>query len=248
MLTQSFANEEGIEIFEIRQAYQLGAGGLVADVAFVFRVRGAQLGGGLSEESHVEHVSFVGINEVGMGFAQLGRNEVSLDGVGVDAVVDPGEVAADVPTERLALLLLEALEFLDEVEFELDRDPRGELEGDVEVRIGASVASGFGLDADGAGALDPLLGGENKTIEARLLSNPIEFDGIKTGVVDLLPDAEELDGVAVAQPVKDEVVSALRILVSGDICEADVVVPFDAGDADFAGENFDLLAHGLGGV
>jgi hypothetical protein len=25
-------------------------------------------------------------------------------------------------------------------------------------------------------------------------------------------------------------------------------VPFDAGDADFAGENFDLLAHGLGGV
>lgn len=67
------------------------------------------------------------------------------------------------------------------------------------VRIAtASVTSGFGLDADGAGALDPLLGGENKTIEARLLSNPIEFDGIKTGVVDLLPDAEELDGVAVA--------------------------------------------------
>jgi hypothetical protein len=42
------------------------------------------------------------------------------------------------------------------------------------VRIGASVASGFGLDADGAGALDPLLGGEDETIEARLLSNPIE--------------------------------------------------------------------------
>ena len=127
----------------------MGAGGLVADVAFVFRVRGAPLGGGLSEEGHVEHVGFVGIDEVGLGFAQLGRNEVSLDGVGVDAVVDPGEVAADVPTERLTLLLLEALEFLDEVEFELDRDPRGELESDVEVRIGASVASGFGLDADG---------------------------------------------------------------------------------------------------
>lgn len=25
-------------------------------------------------------------------------------------------------------------------------------------------------------------------------------------------------------------------------------MPLDAGDADFAGENFDLLAHGLGGV
>jgi hypothetical protein len=42
VLAQSFANEEGIEIFQIRQAYQLGAGGLVADVAFVFRVRGAR--------------------------------------------------------------------------------------------------------------------------------------------------------------------------------------------------------------
>ena len=63
------------------------------------------------------------------------------------------------------------------------------------------------------------------------------FDGIKTGVIDLLPDAEEVDGVAVAQPVKDEVVSALRILVSGDVGEADVVVPFGAGDADFAGKN-----------
>ena len=112
----------------------------------------------------------------------------------------------------------------------------------------ASVASGFGLDADGAGALDPLLGGEDKTIEPCLLSNPIEFDGIKTGVVDLLPDTEELDGVAVAQPVEDEVVSALWIFVSGDVGEADVVVPLDSGDADFAGENFDFLAHGLGGV
>jgi hypothetical protein len=38
-----------------------------------------------------------------------------------------------------------------------------------------------------------LPGGEDETTEARLLSNPIEFDGIKTGVVDLLPDAEELN-------------------------------------------------------
>jgi hypothetical protein len=123
VLAQSFADEDGVEIFQIGEADQLGAGGLVADVAFVFRVRGTPLGSGLSEKGHVEHVGFVGINEVGLGFAQLGRDKVGLDGVGVDAVVDTGEVAADVPPERLALLLLEALEFLDEVEFELDRDP-----------------------------------------------------------------------------------------------------------------------------
>ena len=51
----------------------------------------------------------------------------------------------------------------------------------------------------------------------------------------------------VAQPVEDEVVSALGVFVSGDVGEADIIVPLDAGDTDFTGENLDFLAHGLGG-
>ena len=43
-------------------------------------------------------------------------------------------------------------------------------------------------EADGAGRFDPALGGEDKTIEARLVSNPIEFDGIEIGVIQLFPD------------------------------------------------------------
>lgn len=50
---------------------------------------------------------------------------------------------------------------------------------------------------------------------SRLHSNPIEFDGIKTGVVDLLPEAEELKCVAVAQPVANHVVAGGRVLVAG---------------------------------
>lgn len=46
-------------------------------------------------------------------------------------------------------------------------------------------------------------GGSDKTVEAGLLSKPIEFDGIKTGIVDLLPETEEFESVAVAQPVAD---------------------------------------------
>ena len=37
------------------------------------------------------------------------------------------------------------------------------------------------------------------------------------GVVDLLPEAEEFEGVAVAQPVADEVVTGCGILVAGDV-------------------------------
>ena len=66
--------------------------------------------------------------------------------------------------------------------------------------VHAAVPPGLGLDTDGSRALDPLLGGQDKTVQARHFSNPIEFDGIKTGIVDLFPEAEDLEGVAVAQP------------------------------------------------
>jgi len=54
-----------------------------------------------------------------------GRDERFFDGVGVDAVVDPGEGALEVPAELEAVVfvVLEALEFPDEVELELDGDP-----------------------------------------------------------------------------------------------------------------------------
>ena len=47
----------------------------------------APLGGGPAEEGHVEHIGLAGIDDAGLRFAQLRRDEVSLDGVGVDAVV-----------------------------------------------------------------------------------------------------------------------------------------------------------------
>ena len=90
-------------------------------------------------------------------------------------------------------------------------------------------------------------GGIDKTVEACLTFNPIEFDGIKTGIVDLLPEAEELDGVAVSEPVGDQVVRALRVFVAGDVGQVDVILVVDAGEADFAGENLDFLSHGNSG-
>jgi hypothetical protein len=46
--------------------------------------------------------------------------------------------------------------------------------------------------------------------------------------VELLPDAEELDGVAVSKPVPDEVVRAISVFVSGDVSQADVSLCFSA--------------------
>jgi hypothetical protein len=53
-----------------------------------------------------------------------------------------------------------------------------------------------GDDADGVCTFDPLAGRQRKDIQPRLFSKPVEFDGIKSRVVQLLPDAKELDRVA----------------------------------------------------
>ena len=47
-------DEESVEVFEIGEADELGAGGLIADIAWAAGVGVAPLGGGLGEEGHVE--------------------------------------------------------------------------------------------------------------------------------------------------------------------------------------------------
>ena len=63
----------------------------------------------------------------------------------MDAVVEPGKGAIQVPGQRKSAVLIfpEALKFLDEVEFEFDGNPDGELEGNVLVGEGSTVAARF---------------------------------------------------------------------------------------------------------
>ena len=139
-------DELGVQAFDVGEHEQLLDGGVVAHVAVELGVGVAPLFGGLAEEGDVEQVGLAGVGDGGLRGRDLGRDEVRLDGVGVDAVVELGEGAVEIPGEREAavLVVLEALEFLDEVELELDGYPGGELEGDVLVGVGAAVAAGLG--------------------------------------------------------------------------------------------------------
>ena len=134
-----------------------------------------------------------------------------LNRVGMDAVVDLGQAETNVPAERLLLLHLKPLKLFDEVQLELDRDPRGELKGNVLVGERPAVAAGLGCDANRSRSLDPLLGSQRETVESRLTFNPVEFDGIKTGVVELLPDSEERQHV----PIPDQVIGEQELLSLG---------------------------------
>jgi hypothetical protein len=108
----------------------------------------------------------------------------------VDAIIQFGKGAVEIPGKRQAavFVILETLKFLDEVKFELDGNPGGELESNVLVSIRAAVAARPGGNTNSASFLDPLLGRQAETVQTRLNSNPVEFDGIKSRVIEPFPD------------------------------------------------------------
>ncbi len=117
-----------------------------------------------------------------------------------------GEGAVEVPGEGEAavFVLLEALEFLYEVQLEFRAEPGAELEGDVPVGEGAAVAASLGNESAGAGGFHPFLGGEVEAVPSGLVFNSLEFGGFKIRVVELFPDAEEEDSVLVFEPLLDK--------------------------------------------
>lgn len=142
-LWQALADEDGVKAFEVGEDNQLLQRRVVADVALGIGMGVPPLFGGLAEEGDIEHVRLAGIDGRGLRPGDGGRDERFLDGIRVDAVVDLGEGALEVPLELEAVIFIifEALELDNQVELELRRNPRGEFKGDVPVGKGAPVAA-----------------------------------------------------------------------------------------------------------
>jgi hypothetical protein len=61
-----------------------------------------------------------------------------------------------------------------------------------------------------------LLGRKRKAVQAGLNFNPVEFDGIKTGIVEAFPNTKEFYGVPIPEQVPNYVVRVVRIFVFAD--------------------------------
>lgn len=233
-LRKVHVDEFSVHPLDVGEHEQLLHGGVVAHVAVELGICVAPLFRGQTEESHVQQVGFAGVGDGRLRLRDFRWDKMLANSVGMDAVVELGQGAVEVPCEResAVLVFLEALELLDEVELELNGDPGGELEGDVLVCIRTAVASGSRDNPCGPGLLDPLLRRERKAVQACLKSNPVEFDGIKIRVVEPFPDAEEFNGVPVPKPVPDHIISVVRILIFGDVRKADKVLVSPADDAN----------------
>src|SRR5439155_24970532 len=97
--------------------------------------------------------------------------------------------------------------------------------------------SGAGHQPLGPRALRPRLGGQEETVPTRLISNSLEFEGIKIQVVNPLPDAEEQHRVLVLQPLFDERATALE--VSHHVRERDVIAMLLGNDPNGRALDFD---------
>ena len=84
-----------------------------------------------------------------------------------------------------------------------------------------------------------LFRGQDKAIQAGLNFNPIEFDGIKTGIVEPFPNAEELNGITVSQPVPHQIVGTFGVVKTGDVRETNEVLFLLRKDVDGRALNFD---------
>ena len=194
------ANENGIKALEICDDDKLLKRRMVADVAFGIGMGIAPLLRGLAKEGDIEQVGFVGIDERCLGLGECRRQERFLDRVRMDAVIDLGQSALEVPIEleAVVLILLEAAKFFDQIDFELGADPHTKFEGDVGMRKRAPIPPSGSFEANGVGFFNPLFNADLVAIQASLAFNCGEFAIIKSGIEDGLPYAKELHGVPVS--------------------------------------------------
>ena len=178
-LRYALVDEHGIDVLHVRQTDEFVHGGIVADVALQVGMGVAPLAGGDAEHGHVEHVGLLGVDDAGLLLGHLLRDEVLLDGVGVDAVVDLRQLALCRPTYLLLLSIFQTLELANEIDLKLGTYPHGKLESNVLVGVGAAVASGLRDDADGMCLLRPFLGTQTETVQTGLTFNYVEFGTIK---------------------------------------------------------------------
>ena len=118
-------NELGVYILEVGEDEKLFEVGVVAYVAVFVWIGVTSFAGGLAEECDIEDVGFVCVGDGSLLRGDLRRNEMGLNRVGVNSVIDLGKGAVEILGERgaAAFVFLEALKFLDEVEFKFGAEP-----------------------------------------------------------------------------------------------------------------------------
>lgn len=108
----------------------------------------------------------------------------------------------------------------------------------------AATTSACG-QSTGTGQFNPLFCGQVKAVSTGLVFNSLEFDGIKPGVMDFLPDHKKKHGILVLQPLFNECAAAIKAF--DHTCQQDVILLSLRQDGDdrtlYANDRFLVFAH-----
>ena len=175
--------KHGINIFHIWEADEFVDGGIVTDITFQLRIGLAPLLGSHAKHGHVEHVSFLSINNARLRRGYFFWYQMSLDGIGMYAIIDFRKFALGSPTNLLLFLGFQALEFHHQIKLKLNRNPVCKLKGDVWAGIGTTIAPCLWDESYGTCCLNPLWWWEGEGIQTCLTSKPLEFEGVKIRII-----------------------------------------------------------------
>ena len=86
-LGQALVDEHGIQVFHVRQADQLIDSGIVAYVALLVGIHLTPLFCRHAKHGNIEHISLIGVDDACLLRYHLFRDNIALDGIGVNPVV-----------------------------------------------------------------------------------------------------------------------------------------------------------------
>lgn len=102
-LRQSVIDKKSIQIFQIRQADQLGYIREITDIAFLVWITLSPLFGGHPEQGHIQHIRFVGIHLIHLLRSQLPWNQILFDCARMNTVVNLRQISLDIPSNSMGL-------------------------------------------------------------------------------------------------------------------------------------------------
>ena len=62
-----------------------------------------------------------------------------------------------------------------------------------------------------------------KTVKSCSVSKPLEFEGFKNWIIQLLPDTQKFNGISASHPILNDMICATLFFVTGNICNTNVV-------------------------
>lgn len=97
---------------------------------------------------------------------------------------------------------------------------------DLEFSTGSTIGASLGYQTNCMGFRYPFFDADFVALQASLTFNCGEFAIIKIQVVNLLPDAPEFDRIAIAQPIGNEAIPILRVMLQMQLENLSIKFPF----------------------